>query len=163
MKNRSTIASVALALRLSTAVLAQSNTAAGDEPYTAAIVIEPTTNTVIYEKNPDQPYPTASMIKMLTLLVVMDHIKDGSLTLDTPVTTSAHASKMGGSQVYLKQGEVFPVRDHHGALGERRGGGSGRAGRWNRRGFRGVDASESQRSRSEELRNQLPAWIARGR
>ncbi|MEO8217865.1 MAG: D-alanyl-D-alanine carboxypeptidase family protein [Acidobacteriota bacterium] len=111
MKNRSTIVSIALALCLSTAVLAQSNTAAGDEPYTAAIVIEPTTNTVIYEKNPDQPYPTASMIKMLTLLVVMDHIKDGSLTLDTPVTTSAHASKMGGSQVYLKQGEVFPVRD----------------------------------------------------
>lgn len=99
-----------LALCLAVPLAAQTATPSAD-PYTAAIVIEPTTNTVIYEKNADQPYPTASMIKMMTLLVVMDHIKDGSLTLDTPVTTSAKASKMGGSQVYLKQGEVFPVRD----------------------------------------------------
>ena len=104
------IACALLALCLAVPLAAQTATPSAD-PYTAAIVIEPTTNTVIYEKNADQPYPTASMIKMMTLLVVMDHIKDGSLTLDTPVTTSAKASKMGGSQVYLKQGEVFPVRD----------------------------------------------------
>lgn len=81
------------------------------EPYTAAIVLEPTTGRVLFEKNSNQPLPTASMIKMMTLLVVMDHIKEGTISLDTPVTISAKASRMGGSQVFLKQGETFPVRD----------------------------------------------------
>lgn len=89
---------------LATAALAQ-------EPYTAALVLEPTTGKVLYEKNSNQPLPTASMIKMMTLLVVMDEIKSGDLSLDDKVTVSARASRMGGSQVYLKQGEVFPVRD----------------------------------------------------
>lgn len=81
------------------------------EPYTAAIVLEPATGKVLYEKNSNQSYHTASMIKMITLLVVMDELKSGALTLDTPVTTSAKASQLGGSQVYLAHQEVFPVRD----------------------------------------------------
>ncbi len=81
------------------------------EPYTAALVIEPTTGKVLYEKNSNQPYHTASMIKMITLLVVMDEINAGELSLDDPVTTSAKASQLGGSQVYLAHNEVFPVRD----------------------------------------------------
>lgn len=81
------------------------------EPYTAALVLEPTTGKVLYEKNPHQPYHTASMIKMITLLVVMDELESGDLSLDDPVTTSAKASKLGGSQVYLAHNEVFPVRD----------------------------------------------------
>jgi len=80
-------------------------------PYTAAIVLEPTTGRILFEKNSNQALPTASMIKMMTLLVVMDEIKEGTITLDTPVTVSAKASRMGGSQVFLKQGETFPVKD----------------------------------------------------
>lgn len=79
-------------------------------PYTAAIVIDPVTNTVLYDKNAHQPLPIASMTKMMTLLVVLDQIRAGNLSWDTPVEVSANASKMGGSQVYLKHGEVFPVR-----------------------------------------------------
>ena len=86
-------------------------TAAAQEPYAAAIVVEPTTGQVLYEKNSNQPYPTASMMKMMTLLVVMDQIQSGALTLETPVTISANASKKGGSQVYLREGESFPVKD----------------------------------------------------
>lgn len=86
-------------------------TAVAQEKYAAAIVLEPTTGQVLFEKNAHTPLPTASMVKMVTLLVVMDAIKSGQLTLQTPVTVSARASKMGGSQVYLKQGEQFPVQD----------------------------------------------------
>ena len=97
----------ALAILIATACVS----AIAQEPFTAAIVIEPTTGQVLYEKNPNQPLPTASMIKMMTLLVVMDQIKSGDLALDAPVTVSAKTSKMGGSQVYLKEGEVFPLTD----------------------------------------------------
>ncbi len=80
-------------------------------PYTAAIVMDPVTGAVLHAENPHEPRPIASMTKMMTLLVVLDQISSGNLSWDTPVEVSAHASKMGGSQVYLKQGEVFPVRD----------------------------------------------------
>lgn len=81
------------------------------EQYTAAVVVEPTTGRVLFEKNANQPLPVASMTKMMTLLVVLDDIQAGNLKLDTPVQISARAAGMGGSQVYLKQGETFPVRD----------------------------------------------------
>ena len=79
--------------------------------YSQAILIEPSTGTVLYEKNPDTPGPIASMTKMMTMLVVLDQIEKGKLTWETPVTASAKASVMGGSQVYLRHNEVFPVRD----------------------------------------------------
>lgn len=77
--------------------------------YTAAFVIEPTTKRVLFEENAHIPLPTASMAKMLTALITMEEIQQGRLTLDTPVTISARASKMGGSQIYAKQGQVFTV------------------------------------------------------
>ncbi|MGZ8851022.1 MAG: D-alanyl-D-alanine carboxypeptidase family protein [Thermoanaerobaculia bacterium] len=78
--------------------------------YTAAYVIEPTTKRVLFEENANIPLPTASMAKMMTALVVMEEIRDGRLKLDQPVTISARASKMGGSQIFAKQGQVFPVQ-----------------------------------------------------
>ena len=81
------------------------------DPYIAAFLIEPTTKSILFEKNSHQPLPVASMTKMMTLLIAMEKIKEGELALDTQVTVSARASKMGGSQVYLKQGAQFPVRD----------------------------------------------------
>ena len=80
-------------------------------PYTAAIVMEPSTGQVLFEKNSREPYPTASMTKMMTLLIALDQIREGSMSWDTPIKTSAHASRMGGSQVFLREGEVFPARD----------------------------------------------------
>jgi D-alanyl-D-alanine carboxypeptidase (penicillin-binding protein 5/6) len=79
--------------------------------YTAAIVIEPSTGRVLYEYNADKPLPTASMAKMMTLLIAMDEIKAGNLSYDTPITVSARASRMGGSQVYLRAGSVWPLKN----------------------------------------------------
>jgi serine-type D-Ala-D-Ala carboxypeptidase (penicillin-binding protein 5/6) len=79
--------------------------------YTSAFVIEPTTGRVLFEDNADKPVPTASMAKMMTLLIAMEEIRDGNLTYDTPVTVSARASKMGGSQVYLRAASVWPMKN----------------------------------------------------
>ena len=79
--------------------------------YTAAYVIEPSTGRVLYEYNAYKAMPTASMAKMMTLLIAMEEIQAGNLSYDTPVTISAHASKMGGSQVYLRAGSVWPIKN----------------------------------------------------
>lgn len=79
--------------------------------YTAAFVLEPSTGRVLLEENADTPLPTASMAKMMTLLIAMEEIQAGNLHYDTPVTISARASKMGGSQVYLRAGSVWPVKN----------------------------------------------------
>lgn len=79
--------------------------------YTAAYVIEPSTRRVLFAANEHMPLPTASMAKMMTCLIVMEEIRDGRLRSDTPVTISARASKMGGSQVYLRAGSVWPVKN----------------------------------------------------
>jgi D-alanyl-D-alanine carboxypeptidase (penicillin-binding protein 5/6) len=79
--------------------------------YTAAYVMEPSTGRVLYEHNAHTPMPTASMAKMMTLLITMDEIKAGNLHYDTPITVSARASQMGGSQIYLRAGSVWPVKN----------------------------------------------------
>jgi len=78
--------------------------------YTAAYVLEPSTRRVLLAENADTPLPTASMAKMMTLLIAMEEIRDGRLRLDTPVTISARASTMGGSQIFAKHGQVFPLQ-----------------------------------------------------
>ncbi|HEY6842697.1 MAG TPA: D-alanyl-D-alanine carboxypeptidase family protein, partial [Thermoanaerobaculia bacterium] len=78
--------------------------------YSAAIVVEPTSKRILFEENAHVPLPTASMSKMMTLLICMQQIQEGQLKLDTPVTISARASKMGGSQIYAKEGQVFPLQ-----------------------------------------------------
>jgi len=84
---------------------------ASDEPYVEAAVMEPTTGTFIFEKNDHQPWPTASLAKMMLMLVVAQKLHDGSLKLTDQIATSREAAKMGGSQVYLKEGESFSLDD----------------------------------------------------
>lgn len=79
--------------------------------YTAAYVIEPTTKQVLFAANEHMPLPTASMAKMMTCLIVMEEIRDGRLKYETPVNISARASRMGGSQVYLRAGSIWPVKN----------------------------------------------------
>ncbi|HUP48663.1 MAG TPA: D-alanyl-D-alanine carboxypeptidase family protein [Thermoanaerobaculia bacterium] len=79
--------------------------------YTAAYVIEPTTGRVLFAENEHVPFPTASMAKMMTLLITMEEIAAGRLQWDTPVTVSAWAASMGGSQVYLRAASVWPVKN----------------------------------------------------
>lgn len=82
--------------------------AAGQQPEvgsSAAIVMEASTGAVIYEKNPDERRSPASITKIMTLILIFDALEEGKLTLDEMVTTSAHAKSMGGSQVFLEEGE----------------------------------------------------------
>ncbi|HYC93055.1 MAG TPA: D-alanyl-D-alanine carboxypeptidase family protein [Thermoanaerobaculia bacterium] len=79
--------------------------------YTAAYVIESSTRRVLHAVNEHQSLPTASMAKMMTLLITMEEIRDGRLKYDSPVTISARASKMGGSQIYLRAGSIWPVKN----------------------------------------------------
>lgn len=79
--------------------------------YTSAILVEPETGTILFEKDAHIPLPPASMVKMMTGLIVMEKVRDGALKLDEKVTASRWASQMGGSQVYLKEGEVLTVEE----------------------------------------------------
>lgn len=82
-----------------------------DGKYKAAILINADTGEVLYQKNPHARHAPASMVKMMLMLLVMEKLEDKSLSLSDPVTTSAKASQYGGSQVYLKHGEVFPLEE----------------------------------------------------
>ncbi len=79
--------------------------------YVEACVLEPVTGTVIFEANDHQPWPTASLAKMMLMYIVAQKLDEGSLKLSDQITTSAKASKTGGSQVYLKEGETFSLDD----------------------------------------------------
>ncbi len=78
-------------------------------PYLGAIVIDDASGRVLFEDNADAHGYPASVTKLMTFFVIMDRVHTGQLTLETPITVSAEASRTGGSQVYLKQGEVFTV------------------------------------------------------
>jgi D-alanyl-D-alanine carboxypeptidase (penicillin-binding protein 5/6) len=80
-------------------------------PYRSAIVMDPASGEVLHEYRADHAYPTASMVKMMTLLVVMDHVDSGDVAWDQPIEVSARSTLVGGSQVYLKEGEVFPLSE----------------------------------------------------
>ena len=73
--------------------------------------MEADTGTVLYEMNADEALPPASVTKVMTLLLVMEAIDRGVMDYDTVLTTSTRASKMGGSQIYLKEGEQMKVND----------------------------------------------------
>ena len=77
----------------------------------SAILIEASTGMVLYEKNADEALPPASVTKVMTLLLVMEAIDSGVLSLTDMVQTSENAAKMGGSQVYLEPGESMTVED----------------------------------------------------
>jgi D-alanyl-D-alanine carboxypeptidase (penicillin-binding protein 5/6) len=80
-------------------------------PYATACAMEPTTATVIFERDMHQPWPTASITKMMPMLIVAEKLHDGSLKPTDQINTSRSAAKMGGSQVYLKEGETFSLDD----------------------------------------------------
>lgn len=79
--------------------------------FASAIVIDVSTGMILEAHREHDRLPPASMLKMMTELVVLERIEAGALTLDEIVTVSANAARVGGSQVYLKDGERFTVRD----------------------------------------------------
>lgn len=77
----------------------------------SAVLMEATTGAVLYAQNPDEALPPASVTKIMTLLLVMEEIDAGTVHMEDKVTVSANAASMGGSQVYLKEGEQMCVED----------------------------------------------------
>ncbi len=77
----------------------------------SAILIDAETGQVLYEQNADEKLPPASITKIMTLLITMEEIEKGELSLDDDVTISRLAESMGGSQIFLAEGNVVKVRD----------------------------------------------------
>ena len=77
----------------------------------SVILMERQTGRVLYEENADEKLPIASVTKVMTLLLVCEALEAGSISLEQSVTASTNASSMGGSQIYLKEGETMPLED----------------------------------------------------
>lgn len=75
----------------------------------AAYMIDYDTGTVILDKNSDDKYPIASMVKIMTLLLAFEEIDKGNLSLDEKVVISEYAAGMGGSQMFLESGEQYSI------------------------------------------------------
>ncbi len=75
----------------------------------SAILIERDTGTVLFEKNSDEKLSPASMTKIMTMLLIMEALEDGKIQWNEKVRTSEYAASMGGSQVFLEEGEEMTV------------------------------------------------------
>lgn len=81
------------------------------DPYAGAIVVDVADGSVLFEENADVPGYPASILKLMGLLLVLEDVEQGRRRLDELVTTTAEAAAMGGSQVYLKEHEVFSLEE----------------------------------------------------
>lgn len=77
----------------------------------SVILMEPHTGTVLYESNSDEKLAPASITKVMALLLVMEALDRGDITLETVVTASEHACSMGGSQIWLEPNETMTVHE----------------------------------------------------
>ena len=98
-------------LLLSSALHAADFDPGEDPPYAAAILVEAESGTVLFAHNPDLQRSPASTQKLMLVLVVMDLIKAGKFSLQDQIHVSRRAATTGGSQVFLAQGEIFPLTE----------------------------------------------------
>jgi len=77
----------------------------------SAVLMEAETGRILYEQNADESLPPASVTKVMTLLLAMEAIEKGTITLDQMLTASDHAASMGGTQVFLEVGEQMSTED----------------------------------------------------
>lgn len=77
----------------------------------AAILMDPLSGKILFEQNKDRRWPPASVTKVMTMLLIMEAIESGWVKWSDPIRTSAVAAGMGGSQVYLKEGEEFSLSE----------------------------------------------------
>ena len=101
---------------LLSAALPASHAAEGQAPALAlscasAVLMEKETGTLLYEQNSHEQLEPASVTKVMTLLLVMEALDSGRLSLEDTVTVSAFAAGMGGSQVYLEEGEQMSAAE----------------------------------------------------
>ena len=86
-------------------------TGAPDVDAGAVLLMEKETGEILYEMNSHDRMEPASVTKIMTLLLVMEAIDSGVISREDTVQVSTRASSMGGSQVYLKEGETMTVHD----------------------------------------------------
>jgi len=91
------------------AALSVSATMSEALPAVSAILIDQQTGRVLFEQNPDEQVAPASITKVMTLLLVMEAVESGRISLQDMVTTSEEAASMGGSQIWLEPGEQMSV------------------------------------------------------
>lgn len=77
----------------------------------SAVLMEMSSGKILLSKNPDEKLPPASITKIMTMLLVMEALENGKITLQDIVTTSLNASSKGGSQIWLKEGEQMTVHE----------------------------------------------------
>ncbi|MBQ7407318.1 MAG: D-alanyl-D-alanine carboxypeptidase [Clostridia bacterium] len=77
----------------------------------SAVLMEATTGTILFAQNESEALPPASVTKIMTLLLVMEAIEEGRIALEDTVLISKNAASMGGSQVFMKEGEEFTVNE----------------------------------------------------
>ena len=77
----------------------------------ACILLDYHTGKVLYEKNSDEKYPVASIVKLMTILITLENIDNGTISIDDKVIASSNASSMGGSQVFIEEGGEYTIGD----------------------------------------------------
>lgn len=100
---------VLFALCLGMAVQAASPAVPPEVTAASAVLMEASTGQVLYEKNGDEKRSPASITKIMTLILIFDAIDAGKIKMTDEVVTSAYAKSMGGSQVFLEEGEIQTV------------------------------------------------------
>lgn len=94
---------------LSFDVLKADNLSGIDIKSESGIIMEASTGKILFDKNMDEQKSPASMTKIMTMLLTVEAIESGKISLDDEVNISANASKMGGSQVYLEENSTATV------------------------------------------------------
>lgn len=77
----------------------------------SVVLMEASTGQIIYEKNAEEQRSPASITKIMTLILIFDALENGTIKMSDQVVTSAYAKSMGGSQVFLEEGETQTVED----------------------------------------------------
>lgn len=90
---------------------AQEETVAGSISAKSAILMEISTGQVLMESNPDEKLSPASITKIMTILLTVEALEQGKISLEDKVSASANAASKGGSQIWLKENEVMTVHD----------------------------------------------------
>lgn len=81
------------------------------DPYLGAILVDAATGKVLFEDNADARGYPASIVKLMTLLIVLEELQAKTISLQDIVTVTASAAKIGGSQVFLEEHETFSIDD----------------------------------------------------
>ncbi len=102
---------VILVLPMCLVASASAETVAGNLSAKSAILMEISTGKVLMELNPDEKLSPASITKVMTILLTFEALENGQIKLEDRVTASRNASSKGGSQIWLKEGEVMTVHE----------------------------------------------------